>query len=110
MHEFPEVQAIVRRACDQAPSGAHIARITIIVGEASGHDPEHIRHHFVDASRGTIAEGAELHFVHEKISARCASCGKEFACNDLALSCSQCGGTELVIVAGNSVRLSSVEY
>jgi Zn finger protein HypA/HybF involved in hydrogenase expression len=87
VHEFPEVQAMVRKACLQAPAGAHITRLTIVVGEASGHDPRHIQEHFTDASRGTPAQGATL-----------------------ALHCNNCGGTELIITGGNDVRLSAVEY
>jgi hydrogenase nickel incorporation protein HypA/HybF len=110
VHEFPEVQAMVRKACLQAPAGAHITRLTIVVGEASGHDPRHIQEHFTDASRGTPAQGATLDFVHEKLTARCANCGARFSTGDLALHCNNCGGTELIITGGNDVRLSAVEY
>ncbi len=107
MHEFPEVQAMVRQACAQVDS--HIHRLKIVVGEASGHDPRHIESHFLDASRGTLAEGAVLEFIHEKLAAHCAACGTAFERRQLALACSKCGATELVITAGNSVRLVGVE-
>ncbi len=109
MHEFPEVQAMVREACRRVPSGARIKRITIVVGEASGHDPHHIQEHFDDASRGTAAEGAALRFIHEKLAARCAQCGMNFSATTMTLHCTQCGGTELVITGGNSVYLAEVE-
>lgn len=109
MHEFPEVQAMVQEACKQVPEGSRIARLTIVVGEASGHDSHHIQEHFNDASHGTLAEGAMLTFVHEKLTARCAQCGLSFHAGDMALHCTQCGGTELVITGGNSVRLAEVE-
>jgi len=110
MHEFPEIQAMVREACAQVPAGARIKRLTIIVGEASGHDAHHIEVHFAEASRGTQAEGATLEFIHEKLSAKCAACGAEFRSGELALTCSKCGGTELVITAGQSVRLAGVDF
>lgn len=110
MHEFPEVQAMVRDACKQAPAGVQIKRLTIVVGEASGHDPHHIQEHFAEASRGTEAEGATLNFVHEKLTARCASCGAIFGNDDLVLACTSCGGTELIITGGNNVSLAGVEF
>lgn len=109
MHEFPEVQAMVKQACAQAPPGARIKRLRIVVGEASGHDSRHIQAHFTDASRGTQAEGAVLEFIHEKLAARCATCGAEFTGGGMVLACTRCGGTQLVITAGNTVRLSGIE-
>jgi len=110
VHEFPEVQAMIQRACGQLPAGARIRRLTIIVGEASGHDPHHIEAHFAEAARGNAAiEGAALEFVRERLAARCAACGAEFGSGNPALACSQCGGTELVITAGDKVRLAGVE-
>jgi hydrogenase nickel incorporation protein HypA/HybF len=109
MHEFPEVQAMVREACAQAPPAARITRLRIVVGEASGHDPHHIEAHFADASRGTRAEGAALEFIAEKLAAKCAACGMEFSQGERAFACTRCGGTELLITAGNTVRLAGVE-
>jgi len=109
MHEFPEVQAMVQKACAEAPRRARVRRITIAVGEASGHDLRHIVEHFGEASRGTMAEGAELQFIWEKLAARCAACGATFESSDLALKCARCGGVELVITAGKDVRLIEVQ-
>jgi hydrogenase nickel incorporation protein HypA/HybF len=109
MHEFPEVQAMVKQACAQAPASTRIKKLRISVGEASGHDPHHIQSHFTDASRGTRAEGAVLEFIAEKLAACCASCGANFQTGNLALSCEKCGSTELNITAGKDVRLVGVE-
>jgi hydrogenase nickel insertion protein HypA len=109
MHEFPEVQAMVREACANLPPGTHIRRMTIVIGEASGHDARHIQVHFDDASRGTAAENATLTFIAEKLSARCTTCGTDFRPTGLLLSCTNCGGTELTITAGSSVRLASID-
>ncbi len=109
MHEFPEVQAMVREVCAQVPLGAHIRCITVIIGEASGHDARHIQAHFDEASRGTAAENAVLTFVSEKLSARCSACGADFAPTGLLLACANCGGSELAIISGASVRLASFD-
>jgi Zn finger protein HypA/HybF involved in hydrogenase expression len=109
MHEFPEVQAMVRDAGAQVPAGVRIKRLKIVVGEASGHDARHIEAHFAEASRGASAEGAVLEFIPEKLAATCAACGTPFNAARLSLACAQCGGTELTITAGNNVRLVGVE-
>ena len=108
MHEFPEVQAMIREALTQVAPGCRIKGLKIIVGEASGHDPHHIHAHFADAARGTLAEGATLEFISEKLAARCVNCGATFDSGSSALSCIRCGGTELAISAGKTVRLAAV--
>lgn len=109
MHEFHEVQELVRQAAAQVGEGERIKRLWIVVGEASGHDPRHIESHFTEAARGTSAEGAVLEFISEKLAGRCASCGADFAVGEDTLACAQCGGVELVITAGKNVRLLEVE-
>jgi Zn finger protein HypA/HybF involved in hydrogenase expression len=109
VHEFPEVQAMVREAVAQAPAGFRIKRLKIVVGEASGHSPRHIQEHFLEASRGTRAEGAALEFITEKLAAVCAACGAHFDSASLALACTHCGGRELAITAGKGVRLAGIE-
>ena len=38
-----------------------ITRVDVRLGALSHFTPEHFREHFVDASRGTLAEGAAVH-------------------------------------------------
>jgi hydrogenase nickel incorporation protein HypA/HybF len=45
--------------------GVRVTRITVKLGALSHFTPEHFREHFADASRGTLAEGAEVDAVLE---------------------------------------------
>ena len=45
--------------------GVRVVGITVRLGALSHFTPEHFREHFADASRGTIAEGAEVDAVLE---------------------------------------------
>ena len=45
--------------------GGRVTRITVKLGALSHFTPEHFREHFADASRGTLAEGAEVDAVLE---------------------------------------------
>jgi len=46
--------------------GVRVTRITVRLGALSHLTPEHFREHFVDASLGTLAEGAEVEAVLEE--------------------------------------------
>jgi hydrogenase nickel incorporation protein HypA/HybF len=109
MHEFTEMQAMLQQVLEHCPPGGRVTRLRIVVGEASGHDTDHIEQHFREASRGTTAEGATLEFLSEGLSARCASCGTEYRSDELCLCCASCGETRLVITAGDRVYLAGVE-
>jgi hydrogenase nickel incorporation protein HypA/HybF len=45
--------------------GVRVVRVTVRLGALSHFTVEHFREHFVDASRGTLAEGAEVDAVVE---------------------------------------------
>jgi len=109
VHELHEVRAMVREACAQACGLSRITKLKIVVGEASGHNPDHIAAHFREASKGTKAEGAKLEFTIEKLAGNCASCGAVFDAKKSAFACGQCGSRELNITAGKDVRLAGVE-
>ncbi len=40
--------------------GGHVVRVRVWLGALSHFTPEHFREHFVEAARGTAAEGAEV--------------------------------------------------
>lgn len=109
MHEFGAIRALIGDACANLPTGARVRRMVIVVGEASGHDADHLRGHFEEAACGTPAEGASLHFVREKLTACCSHCGAEFVPEGLLLACTHCGGNELAISGGDGIRVEAVE-
>ena len=64
MHEFGLMRDVVRIVEEKGrEAGAErVVSITLRVGALAAADPEHLRAHFVEAARGTLAEGAELRF------------------------------------------------
>lgn len=62
MHERALLDDVMRKLNDVAAesNASRITRVTVRFGPLSHFTPEHFREHFVDASRGTIAEGAEV--------------------------------------------------
>ena len=62
MHERALMTDLMREieelAC--ADGATRVTKIEVSLGALSPFTPEHFREHFVDASRGTLAEGAEV--------------------------------------------------
>jgi hydrogenase nickel incorporation protein HypA/HybF len=53
-----EIEAVAR-----ADGAARVTRVSVRLGALSHFTEEHFREHFVDASRGTLAEGAAVDAV-----------------------------------------------
>ena len=60
------------------------------------------------ATQGTIAEGARLDLDVQAGSARCRSCGAQFALPDLILLC-PCGSADVEVLAGRDLKILSME-
>lgn len=61
-HELSLVSGLLARidAIVRSEGAAGVTRVTVRLGALVPCSPEHLREHFVDAARGTVAEGAEL--------------------------------------------------
>ncbi|MDH4178019.1 MAG: hydrogenase/urease maturation nickel metallochaperone HypA [Thermoleophilia bacterium] len=62
MHEQALIDDLIAKilAVAEAERGGQVVRVRVWLGALSHFTPEHFREHFVDASRGTVAEGAEV--------------------------------------------------
>ena len=62
MHERALMQDVMRKIEEVAreDGAARVTRIAVRLGALSHFTPEHFREHFEDASRGTMAEGAQV--------------------------------------------------
>ena len=62
MHERGLMADVMRKIEEVAAAdgAARVTRVSVRLGALSHFTPEHFREHFVDASRGTVAEGAEV--------------------------------------------------
>ena len=67
MHERALMDDLMRKIESVAHEndGVRVTRITVKLGALSHFTPEDFREHFADASRGTLAEGAEVDAVLE---------------------------------------------
>ena len=62
MHERALMEDLVRKvlAVADAEDASSVSRIRVRLGALSHFTPEHFVEHWVDASRGTLADGAEV--------------------------------------------------
>jgi len=107
-HELMEV--VLKKAAENAL--IKVTRITICAGEASGVEIAFLRHSFEDhLMPASPAEGAELIIAREPLEVKCRDCGRAIRNEGSALKtiCPACGGYDLEVIKGMSVRVESIE-
>jgi len=113
MHEAAIATAIIDQAVAAAAQHdvARICRIEIELGAMQQVVPEALGSAFEAASKGNLAEGAELKLTTVKAVARCRVCDCRFEprIEELSFLCPQCKHADVQIVAGNQITLKSLE-
>ncbi len=112
VHEMAVTQSIlgiVLRHAKQAGAG-RILTIHLVIGDLTGFVDDSIQFYFDFLSRGTLAEGAHLHFERIAPRVRCYTCGIEYAPPDGRLwACPACGALGGEVVAGREFSVASIE-
>lgn len=111
MHELAVAQRLVAMIVEEAVrSQAHkIERVRLRLGHLSHVEPSSLELAFAAASRGTLADGAELQIERTSGAARCLLCGAQTVVARHGAACSACGECALLVEGGEELRLVSLE-
>jgi hydrogenase nickel incorporation protein HypA/HybF len=114
MHEIGLKQDALAVALEHATRehATRVERVTFQIGEDSGVVPEVIEMAFAVATRGTMAEGAQLAIEHDPLTYFCWLCGEEFApgADVFEAVCPRCQQISTVVHGGREFRLVSLDY
>ncbi|MCX7951281.1 MAG: hydrogenase maturation nickel metallochaperone HypA, partial [Clostridiales bacterium] len=102
MHELAITEGIIKIVEKESEkyNFNKVNAIKIVVGELSGVFPQLIQDYFDIASRGTIAEGAELIVRRVEAKIKCNDCGCEGKVENHRLRCKNCGSLNVKITSG----------
>ena len=85
-----------------------ITKVKIKTGEASGIESDFLRHSFLDhIFPGTIADGADLEIVKEKVALTCRDC--KLRTDKPLVECPSCGSSKLEVTEGKDIYVDSIE-
>lgn len=111
MHELAITQGILDIAVSEAEkrSVSKVLSIKIKLGEFSGVVPQLIQEYFDIASRGTVAERAELIIEKVPVTVKCLSCGARSTVERTLIKCPACGSPEIKMLTGREFYVDSLE-
>ena len=111
MHELSLAESVVEIAgrAAKAEGSARVTKVFLQIGALAHVEPEALRFAFDAASRGSVAEGAEVIIEHVAGKALCVPCGLPIEVNSRADPCPRCGGHEWVVADGEQMRVTELE-
>ena len=108
MHEFSLTQTLLDLALKNANS-RQIVRVNLLIGPFSEEREESIEFYWKDLSKGSLGEGAELHFEQLPVEIKCLDCTGVLYLEDETSMCEFCSNERLQLSKGEDVRLESIE-
>lgn len=120
MHEMPVTQGLLNMALEAA-AGRRVTDIYLRVGQMAAIVPSSVELFFEHLSRGTLAEGARLHFEAAPLEMGCLDCGRPadlsrwagdtpqvVMARAIAQGCA-CGSKRLRVTGGVSFGITRIE-
>lgn len=111
MHELADTERLLEVVLQQAhTAGARrIAALHLVIGEASPIAEDSVRFYWDSISRGTLAEGARLHFRQVLIELLCLNCQHHYTPAQADSACPACGSLQVRPVAGEEFYLEAID-
>jgi hydrogenase nickel incorporation protein HypA/HybF len=111
MHELPVVEQILDIANRHAvQAGAvRVTALHLVIGQLSSIVDDSVQFYWDVVSRGTLCEGATLHFERIPASLACRECGEVYTLPGELTPCPRCDSIRVQILTGEEFRLDRIE-
>ncbi len=111
MHELAVTEDILRIAIEegQAHGAKRVTDIFMTIGHLSSIVDDSVQFYWDHICKGTLCEGAILHFNRPPAKFRCNKCGHEFEVLEDLIPCPTCKSFDLDIFSGNEMQIDNIE-
>ena len=111
VRELHALRAILNKAILKArqDDAEQITKLHLAIGEIAEFDQNAIQRHWRELSKGTRAEGAQLHLRVIPAEVQCMSCFRKYHPQNGKILCSNCGSMGAKILKGEEFYLESIE-
>lgn len=111
MHELPFAESIVEIAQRHAEANGaqRITDIHLVIGRLSSVVDDSIQFYWDIISRGTLGEGARLHFERIPAVMECLDCGETYEVAQEMTPCPRCGSIHIKLKQGGEFYVASID-
>jgi hydrogenase nickel incorporation protein HypA/HybF len=111
VHELAVTENLLKTALRHAEA-ADARRVTdlhLVIGELTTIVGDSVQFYWDIVSRGTICEGAFLHFERVPARLQCRDCEAQYGLDGDLRECPWCASARVRVIAGDEFRLDSIE-
>jgi hydrogenase nickel incorporation protein HypA/HybF len=111
MHELAVTENLLNLALRHAEqaSARRVTDLHLVIGELATIVGDSVQFYWDLISKGTLCEGASLHFQRIAAELRCLDCGTQYKLDGTLSECPVCASARVRVVAGDEFRLEAIE-
>lgn len=111
MHELAVTENLLEIAVRHGKTAGakKISNLYLVIGQLSSIVDDSVQFYWDIISKGTVAEGARLHFQRKSVELVCKECGHQFTPIDNDLSCPACGSIQIKVISGEEFYLEAID-
>jgi len=111
MHELYATQAILEKTLQKAAEekAKRITDVHLVIGELSTYADDSVQFYWDEISKGTMAEGAKLHFRHVSAELQCMACFTKYQPIEEEILCPSCGSSGAKILDGEEFYMEALD-
>jgi hydrogenase nickel incorporation protein HypA/HybF len=110
MHELAVTESMLEIAIrhGEVAGAKRVTDLYLVIGKLSSVVDDSVQFYWDIVSKGTICEGARLHFQRLPATLRCLECRATYDIDGDFTPCPACGSARIEVIAGQEFRLDSV--
>ena len=111
MHELAVTENLLEIAIRHGKTAGarRISNVYIVIGQLSSIVDDSVQFYWDIISKGTVAEGAKLHFHRKSIVLFCMKCAHQFTPIGEDLTCPNCGSNQIKVISGEEFYLEAID-
>ncbi|QRN83665.1 hydrogenase maturation nickel metallochaperone HypA [Chloroflexota bacterium] len=111
MHELSVTESVLEIACKHGEKARakKVTDIFLVIGKLSSIVDDSVQFYWDFISKGTLCEGATLHFKRIPAELICLDCDHKYTLDDELSPCPRCGSARIRVISGDEFNLESIE-